>query len=112
MPPPRATQDVEYNIRRFDVNKMDRSRSCVFIGGSGTGKSHLMTSIMHANRDISGGVCMSGTEEGDPYWRSFIPDVFIYNDWMPEKLEQLIEIQKKKKRGKGRKKRGSAGKAK
>lgn len=94
----KSQSDVEYNIRRFDVTRMDRSRSCVFIGGSGTGKSHLMTSIMYANRDIAGGIVMSGTEEGDPYWRNFIPDTFIYNDWKPDILEQLIEIQKKKKR--------------
>lgn len=90
---------VEYNIRRFDISKMDRTRSCVFIGGSGTGKSHLVTSVLHANRDIPAGIVMSGTEEGDPYWRQFVPDIFIYNDWQPEKLEELIDIQKRKKRG-------------
>ena len=78
---------------------MDKTRSCVFIGGSGTGKSHLVTSVLHANRDIPAGVVMSGTEEGDPYWRQFVPDLFIYNDWKPEKLEELIEIQKRAKRG-------------
>lgn len=90
--------DFEYNIRRFDINTMDKTRSCVFIGGSGTGKSHLVTSVLHANRDIPAGIVMSGTEEGDPYWRQFVPDLFIYNDWKPEKLEELIEIQKRAKR--------------
>lgn len=91
--------DFEYNIRRFEIGKMDKTRSCVFIGGSGTGKSHLVTSVLHANKDIPAGIVMSGTEEGDPYWRNFVPDLFIYNDWKPEKLEELIEIQKKAKRG-------------
>ena len=90
--------DFEYNIRRFDITKMDKTRSCVFIGGSGTGKSHLVTSVLHANRDIPAGIVMSGTEEGDPYWRQYVPDLFIYNDWKPEKLEELIEIQKRAKR--------------
>ena len=85
-------QDIEYNIKRFDITKMDRNRSCVFIGGSGCGKSHLMTAVLNANRDIPAGIVMSGTEEGDPYFNKFVPDSFIYTDWYTEKLEQLIEV--------------------
>ena len=96
---PRAATDFEYNIKKFDITRMDRSRSCIFIGGSGTGKSQLVTSVLHANRDIPAGIVMSGTEAGDPYWSRFVPDLFIYDDWHPEKLEDLIDIQRKAKRG-------------
>lgn len=78
---------------------MDKTRSCIFIGGSGTGKSHAVTSILYHNRDIPAGIVMSGTEEGDPYWSRHVPDLFIYNAWQPEKLEEMIDIQKKKKKG-------------
>ena len=69
-----------------------------FIGGSGTGKSHAVTSILYHNRDIQAGVVMSGTEEGDPYWSRHVPDLFIYNGWEPQKLEEMIDIQKRKKK--------------
>lgn len=91
--------NFEYNIRKFNTAMMDKTRSCIFIGGSGTGKSHAVTSILYHNRDIPVGIVMSGTEEGDPYWSRFIPDLFIYNQWEPQKLEEMIDIQKKKKRG-------------
>jgi len=95
----KATSAFEYNIRKFDVHKMDTTRSCLFIGGSGTGKSQCVTSILYHNRDIPAGIVMSGTEEGDPYWSKFCPDLFIYNGWEPEKLEEMIDIQKRKKKG-------------
>ena len=88
----------EYNIRKFDVNNMDKTRSAIFIGGSGVGKSHAVTSILYHNRDIPAGIVMSGTEEGDPYWSRHVPDLFIYNQWEPQKLEELIDIQKRKKK--------------
>lgn len=94
-----GSPDFEYNLKRFDPTKMDKSRCCVFIGGSGTGKSHLVTSILYHNRDIPAGIVFSGTEEGDPYFRNFVPDSFIYNEWKPEKLEDLVDIQKRGKRG-------------
>lgn len=92
------TNTFEYNIRKFDVANMDKTRSCIFIGGSGVGKSHCVTSILYHNRDIPAGIVMSGTEEGDPYWSRHVPDLFIYNGWEPEKLEEMIDIQKRKKR--------------
>lgn len=96
--PSRVAEDVDYKIQKFDIASMDRSRSCIFIGGSGTGKSQLVTSVLHANRDIPAGIVMSGTENGDPYWSRFVPDLFIYDDWKPEKLEDLIDIQRRSKR--------------
>jgi hypothetical protein len=88
----------EYNIRKFDTDNMDCTRSAIFIGGSGTGKSKAVTSILYHNRDIPAGIVMSGTEEGDPYWSRYVPDLFIYNGWEPDKLEELIDIQKRKKK--------------
>ena len=94
----RNNANFEYNIRRFSTENMDKTRSCIFIGGSGTGKSHAVTSILYHNRDIQAGVVMSGTEEGDPYWARHVPDLFIYNGWEPQKLEEMIDIQKRKKK--------------
>jgi hypothetical protein len=90
--------DYQYNIKRFNTDTMDKTRSCIFIGGSGTGKSHAVTSILYHNRSIPAGIVMSGTEEGDPYWSRHVPDLFIYNGWEPQKLEELIDIQKRKKK--------------
>jgi hypothetical protein len=98
MPLSKQEQNYEYNIKRFDVSKMDTTRSVLLIGGSGVGKSLATTSLLYHNRDIPAGIVMSGTEEGDPYWSRFVPDLFIYNGWEPNKLEELIDIQKRKKR--------------
>lgn len=88
----------EYNLKRFNPRTMDRSRACVFIGGSGTGKSSLMTSILHANKDIPAGIVFSPTESADPHFSKFIPDIFIYDDWDEQKLEDLMIMQMKAKK--------------
>ena len=89
---------LEYNIRRFDVSKMNRDRSVIAIGGSGTGKTALTTALLYHNRDIPAGLVMSGSEAGDPYFRKFVPDIFVYNEFNANKIEDLIALQKRKKK--------------
>ena len=88
----------EFTIRKFDIANMQKNRACIFIGGSGTGKSSLLTAVLYHNRDIPAGIVCSGTEFGDPHFGKFIPDIFIYNDFAPEKIEDLIEIQQRRKK--------------
>lgn len=82
-------------LRKFDPSKMADDKVCVFIGKRGTGKSTLVTDILWHKKNIPAGIAMSGTEEGNGYYKQFIPDLFVYGDYNKEALEKIIERQKK-----------------
>ena len=82
-------------LRKFDPSKMADDKVCVFIGKRGTGKSTLVTDILWHKKHIPAGIAMSGTEEGNGYYKQFIPDLFVYGDYNRDALEKIIERQKK-----------------
>jgi len=83
------------NLRKFDPSKMGDDKVCVFIGKRGTGKSTLVTDILWHKKHLPAGIAMSGTEEGNGYYKQFIPDLFVFGDYNKDALEKLIERQKK-----------------
>ena len=82
-------------LKKFDPSKMGDDKVCVFIGKRGTGKSTLVTDILWHKKHLPAGIAMSGTEEGNGYYKQFIPDLFVYSDYNKEAIEKLIERQKK-----------------
>jgi len=90
---------MSINISKFNIAKMRCDRACVLIGASGTGKSHLATTLLSVANERPGGISMAlifcGTHEGDPYWSKFCPETFIYDTFDEDKVEQLINVQKK-----------------
>lgn len=91
---------TELNIRKFDLSKVRGDRAMVLIGASGTGKSHLAASLLHAIHsrfDLQAGIVFCGTHEGDPYWGKHVPESFIFEEFDAEKIEALIALQKRTK---------------
>ena len=86
---------VQLNLKRFDPSKIGSDKVCVFVGKRGTGKSTLVTDIMYYKRNIPIGVVMSATEDGNHYYKQFIPDLFIHGDYNKAVIERVIERQKK-----------------
>ncbi|GAQ90578.1 Hypothetical protein KFL_006580060 [Klebsormidium nitens] len=64
----------------------------------GTGKTTLITDILYRKREIPAGLVMSGTEDGNSYYRQFIPDTFIYGAYDEDVVQKLIARQKNLKR--------------
>ena len=86
---------MSLQLKRFDPSKMGDDKVCVFIGKRGTGKSTLVTDILWHKKHLPAGIAMSGTEEGNGYYKQFIPDLFVFSDYNREAIEKLIERQKK-----------------
>lgn len=82
-------------MRKFDPSKIGNDKVCVVIGKRGTGKSTLVTDLLYHKRNIPVGVVMSATEEGNHYYKQFIPDLFIYGDYSKDTIEKVIARQKK-----------------
>jgi hypothetical protein len=88
------TGTLNIQIKKFNPQTIDPCRICVFIGKRGTGKSSLVTDILYHKRKIPMGVVMSGTEESNEHYKSFIPDTFIYGDYEPDVIERVINRQR------------------
>jgi hypothetical protein len=86
---------MNLQLRRFDPTKIGSDKVCVVIGKRGTGKSTLVTDLLYHKRNIPVGVVMSATEEGNHYYKQFVPDLFIYGDYSKETIEKVIARQKK-----------------
>ena len=82
-------------LKKFDPTKVATDKVCVVIGKRGTGKSTLVTDLLYHKRDIPVGVVMSATEDGNHYYRNFIPELFIYGDYSKDTIEKVIERQKR-----------------
>ena len=86
---------MQIKLKKFDPSKIPHDKVCVFIGKRGTGKSTLVTDILYHQRHIPCGIVMSGTEEGNSHYSSFVPAMFIHGKYSKEALERLIRRQRK-----------------
>ena len=84
---------MNIQIKKFDPTSIDPCRICVFIGRRGTGKSQLVTDILYHQRKIPMGVVMSGTEESNEHYQTYVPDSFIYGQYEPEVIKKIITHQ-------------------
>jgi hypothetical protein len=50
---------------------------------------------MYHKKHIPAGMVMSGTEEGNGWYSSWVPDCFIYNEFDKEAVEKLIKRQRR-----------------
>ena len=86
---------MNIQLRKFDPSKIADDKVCVVIGKRGTGKSTLVTDLLYHKRSIPVGVVMSATEEGNHYYKQFVPDLFIYGDYNRDTIEKVIDRQKR-----------------
>ena len=86
---------MNIQIKKFDPTTIDPCRICVFIGRRGTGKSQLVTDILYHQRKIPMGVVMSGTEESNEHYKTYVPDSFIYGQYEPQVVKNIITHQQK-----------------
>lgn len=88
-------------LNRFDPRTMEKRRrdgnppTCIFIGKRGSGKSTLISDIMYYHRSVPYGLIMSGTEEGNGFYGTYFPPLFIHSTFKKELIEKLIKRQKK-----------------
>jgi len=87
-------EQAALRIRRFDPRTMGDHKTVVILGRRGTGKSVLLKDLMSYKKHIPAGVVMSGTEEGNGFFGSFIPELFIYNDFDPAVVQRVIARQR------------------
>ena len=92
------------NIRKFDPSTIAPDAVVLLVGKRGTGKSTLLKDLMyHMRHKLDFGLAMSPTEECTSDLSSYVPSSCIYNDFMGDKVDALLEEQRKAvKKGSGR----------
>ena len=90
------------DIRPFTLESISERRAdgspptCIIVGSRGKGKSWVTRELIHAVRDIRTGIVVSGTEEGNDFYTSFVPPVFVHTEIRLATLRNLVAHQKKK----------------
>lgn len=86
----------EINLKKFAIDTIPDNAFIVALGRRRSGKTVLVTDILHSKRHIFPcGLVMSGTEESNHYYKSIVPDSFIYGGFDEDKLWKLVDRQKK-----------------
>jgi hypothetical protein len=84
---------MNIQIKKFDPSKIDPCRVCIFLAKRNSGKTVLVTDILYHQRKIPMGVIMSGTEDSNEHYKSFVPDSFIYGEYKTDTIEKVITHQ-------------------
>jgi hypothetical protein len=88
---------TKFNPRVIEERRINGSgpATCIFIGKRGTGKSTLVKDILYYCRKVPIGTAISATEDGNKYYSSFIPDLFIHSEYKPDVVQSIINRQRK-----------------
>ena len=60
-----------------------------------SGKSQLVKDLMYYKRKLTAGVAMSGTESGNGFYGTFVPQLFVYNEFDQNALQRLVDRQRR-----------------
>jgi len=82
-------------LKKFDMGHIKRDRICLFVGKRGCGKTTLLKDLLWYNHDLPVGMVMSGTEESNSFYQSFIPNSWIYSDFNTAAFDTFMDTQKK-----------------
>jgi hypothetical protein len=91
-----AGEEPCVGLREFDISSLKTDRVVLILGKRGTGKTVLLKDICyHLHKSLDLGVAMAPTQESVDMFRSFMPPMSVYNDFRADRLEALIEAQRR-----------------
>jgi hypothetical protein len=88
-------------LKKFDMKKISfkaneaKGPVIVLIGKRDTGKSFLVRDLLYYHQDIPIGTVIAGTEEGNGFFTSMVPRIFIHNEYNVAIVENILKRQKK-----------------
>jgi hypothetical protein len=88
------------DLKRFDMKSISfksteaKGPVIVMIGKRDTGKSFLIRDLLYYHQEIPIGTVISGTEEGNGFYGSMIPRLFIHNEYNTAIIENILKRQR------------------
>jgi hypothetical protein len=87
-------------LKKFDMQSISfnaqsaKGPVVVFIGRRDTGKSFLVRDLLFYHQALPIGTVISGTEEGNGFYSSMVPGVFIHGEYKTTLIEKVLTRQK------------------
>lgn len=87
-------------LKKFDMKSISfksneaKGPVIVLIGKRDTGKSFLVRDLLYYHQEIPIGTVISGTEEGNGFYGSMIPKLFIHNEYNTAIIENILKRQR------------------
>jgi hypothetical protein len=82
---------IQFN--KFAMEKMVQNAALLIVAKRGSGKSFLTRDIMYSMRKLPGGMVISPTDQMNPIYKKFFPDLFIHHDVSPTLLKAVLQRQ-------------------
>ena len=87
-------------LRKFDMKSIsfkpneNKGPVVVLIGKRDTGKSFLVRDLLSYQQEIPIGTVISGTEEGNGFYASMVPKLFVHNEYNTAIIENILKRQR------------------
>ncbi len=85
---------MDLSLKKFDIKSLKDDKVVVFIGKRETGKSFLVKDLLYHNQDIPIGTVISATESANTFYGNMIPNLFIWDEYTPEIVANVMKRQK------------------
>lgn len=86
---------MKLKLRKFDISKVRNDAVIIMLGKRNTGKSFLCKDLLSYHSDMPAGVVISGTESSNKFYSDIFPKLFIYDEYKPEIISNIVSRQKK-----------------
>ena len=91
---------MNLELGKFDMKQIsfkpneNKGPVIVLIGRRDTGKSFLVRDLLYHHQDIPIGTVISGTEEGNGFYGTMIPKLFIHDEYNTAIIENVLKRQR------------------
>lgn len=85
---------MRLQLKKFDITIIKPTSVVVMIGMRNTGKSILVRDLLYHHQELPIGMCISGSEGSNEFYREICPSILIHEEYTPEILEKFVKRQK------------------
>lgn len=86
---------MKLRLRRFDISRVRDDSVIIMLGKRNTGKSFLCKDLLSYHTSFPAGVVISGTESSNQFYSEIFPPLFIYDEYKPDIVANIVRRQKK-----------------
>jgi hypothetical protein len=92
--------NMSLELKKFDMKSIsfkpteNKGPVVVLIGKRDTGKSFLVRDLLFYQQSIPIGTVISGTEEGNGFYGSMVPKLFVHNEYNTAIIENILKRQR------------------
>ena len=86
---------MKLKLRKFDISKVRDDAVIIMLGKRNTGKSFLCKDLLSYHSDVPTGLVISGTESSNRFYSDIFPPLFIYDEYKPDIVSNIVARQKK-----------------